>query len=112
MSDFGFAIKQNDLLPVLTATLKDALGVAVDLTGATAVFRMGLVGAATLKVNTAATVDPDQVANKGKITYNWTGTDTDTVGIYEGEFTVTLSGGKQQTFPNPRHIVVHIDRRK
>ena len=109
MSHFDFAIKKGDLLPLIVATLKDGTGAAVDLTGAAAKFIMRLVGAATTKVNATATIDPDQVANKGKVSYTWVTADTDTAGIYQAEWQITFSGAKPQTFPNPDYLVVKIE---
>lgn len=107
MSAFDFVIKKGNLLPVVEATLKDAKDNPVDLTGMTVKFVMRLVGATLPKINTAATVDLDQVNNKGKVSYDWAGTDTDTAGIYEAEWEVTI-GGKKQNFPNSNHLVVKI----
>ena len=107
MSDFDFVIKKGDRLSVLTATLKDSAGNAVDLTGATVKLLMKEIGGAALKVNAAGTVDPDQVNNKGKVSYAWAAVDTDTPGTYEAEWEVTLSG-KQQSFPNDSYLVIRI----
>ena len=109
MSSFDFAIKRGDRKPDLIVTLKDASGNAVDLTGATALFNMRVISGAVLKVNASAVVDPDQVANKGKVSYAWLAADTDTAGVYEGEFEMTFAGGLAQTFPNPTHMTVHIE---
>lgn len=100
-----FLMTKNDLLPELTATLQDADGVAVDLSGATGIeFHMVPVGSSTPKVNaTAAFVDQ---AN-GRVKYSWTGTDTDTAGEFYGEFEVAW-GAFTETFPNGEHIVVRI----
>jgi len=108
VSNFDFVIKRGDLLPVITATLKDANGAAVDLTGTAVKLLMKKVGGTSAKVNATATVDPDQVTNKGKVSYAWVGTDTDTGGVYEAEWEVTFAGGKKQTFPNPEYLVVRI----
>lgn len=102
-----FIIKRNDRQPTMTATLKDADGNAVDLTGATVLFKLRLVGSTTLKVSATAVVDPDQVNNKGKVSYAWAAVDTDAAGIYEAEFQATISG-LIQTFPNSQHLVVNI----
>jgi len=106
--NYDFVLKKGDLLPVIIRTLKDAAGAAVDLTGTTCKFIMRRVGASAPKVNTAAVVDPDQVNNKGKVSYTWVGTDTDTAGVYEAEWQVTFSGGKAETFPNDGYLVIRI----
>jgi hypothetical protein len=62
----------------------------------------------TPKVNAAAAIDVDQVANKGKVSYTWVGTDTDTAGVYEAEWQATFAGSKPMTFPNDGHMVIRI----
>lgn len=96
-------MKQGDLLPELTATLEDALGV-VNLTGASVVFTMRPVGSTTPKVNGSASIIS---APDGTVKYTWSGTDTDTVGDYHGEFEATF-GIKKMTFPNDRHLFIRI----
>ena len=109
MSNYDFVIKQGDLLPIITAVLKDAAGLPVDLSGLSVKFIMRQVYADTNKVNAAATVDADQVTNKGKVSYAWEGTDTDTAGVYWAEWQVMFSGSKPETFPNDSHMVVRVE---
>ena len=102
MADFH--IKKGDLRPTLRITVKDGNNDAVNLTGATVTFRMKLKGASAYKVNSAATLVD---APNGVVEYLWSGTDTDTAGIYFAEFRIVLSGA-QQTSPNDRHLEVQI----
>jgi hypothetical protein len=106
--NYDFVLKKGDLLPIIIRTLKDAAGAAVDLTGTTCKFIMRRVGAATAKVNAAAVVDANQVANKGKVSYTWVAADVDTAGVYEAEWQVTFSGAKPETFPNDGYLVIKI----
>lgn len=100
-------VKKGDRRPAVTATAKDAAGVVIDLTGATAKFIMfdwnGLV-----KVNAAATILAP--ATDGKLQYDWVAADTDTAGAYRAEFEVTFSDGKKMTVPNADFIHVHVVR--
>lgn len=104
MATPDFSIRQNDRLPDLTATLKDADGAAVDLTGATVRFHMRRSGETTPKVAAAAEL---VVAASGTVKYQWATGDTDTVGRYEGEFEATWSG-KKETFPNDRYLSIAV----
>lgn len=104
-----WTMKKDDLLPVLILTLEDVNG-AVDLSGASsAKLKMILRNSlgSTPKINAAITIDPDQVANKGKVTYTWQGGDTDTVGNYYAEVEV-LYGTDPLTFPNNKYYTVSI----
>jgi hypothetical protein len=103
MSDFY--IKKNDTLPLLTATLKDADGVAVNLTGSAVKFHMRL-GNAVAKVNATATIVS---AAAGTVKYIWVTGDTDTKGVYSGEWQVTFGDGTILTFPNKDYFSVEID---
>lgn len=99
-----FTIKQGDTLPALNASLKDSSGNAVDLTGATILFRMRKVGAASLTVEAAAVVVS---ASGGTVRYNWQAGDTAVPGSYEAEFRCTLPAGIE-TIPNANNIAIEV----
>lgn len=101
-----FDIVKDATRPFLQATVTDGSGTAVDLTGATAVFDMR-DEAGTLKV-TAASVDIFDATN-GKLRYKWAAADTDTVGKFEAEFTVTFDDASILKFPTgPEPITVSV----
>ena len=101
MSLIEFCIKQNDTRPIIQATLT-----GIDLTGATARFLMRLRGDKSSKVATTATISDN--GPPGVVRYNWASGDTDTAGIYEGEFEITFSGGLIETYPNGEYIRITI----
>ena len=100
-----FYIKQNDTRPIMSATLIDGNGSTVNLDGATVAFKMRAVGGSTAKVDASASIAE---ATKGKVTYTFTASDTNTVGEYEGEFEVTFAGGGIQTYPNNKYIEIEV----
>ena len=100
-----FYIKQNDTGPAMLATLQDANGNAINLTGASVRFHMRSVGGGNPVVDAAATV---VTAASGIVRYNWVAADTDTVGTYQAEFEVTYADASIETFPNDGYIVVQI----
>lgn len=100
-----FWIKQNDTAPAIQATLKDADGNVVDLTGATVRFHMR-ASDDTTKVDAAASITSPPTG--GIVSYGWVAADTDTEGRYRAEFEVTYSDGTIETFPNSEYIIVLI----
>lgn len=100
-----FYIKQNDTSPAMLATLQDANAVAVNVVGASVKFHMRAIGSNQTKVNAAATIVN---ADNGEVRYNWTASDTNTVGSYQAEFQVTYADGTIETFPNDGYIPVEI----
>ena len=100
-----FNIKQNDTSPAMLATLQDAQGSVIDLTGSTIRFHMRTIGSTVVAVDApAAIVDPLQ----GLVRYNWDTDDTAAIGSYQAEFEVTYGDASVETFPNNGYIRVEI----
>lgn len=100
-------IKEGDRLPVLTATLKDADGVAIPLGTATSVkFLMASKTTGTLKVDANATIVD---AAAGQISYAWGANDTDTPGTYQCEFEILWNSGKKQTVPTVGYFDIMVE---
>lgn len=93
----------GDANKVISTRLSDENGLK-DLTGATVTFHAWKKADNTLTISGTATVDADQVANKGLVAYTLVTTDLDgspaTAGEYECEWQVVL-GGATVTFPDP-----------
>ena len=106
MASPTFDIKQNDTAPKLEAFLQDDKGRPVNLTGASTVFHMRLASDLSAKI-TSGSVTVES-ATKGHVSFTWTASNTDTAGIYQGEFQVTFVSGAIQTFPNNDYIKVNI----
>jgi hypothetical protein len=100
-----FYIKQNDTSPAMLATLQDAQGSGVDITGASVRFHMRPIGSAHVTVDAAATIVD---AESGDVRYDWQADDTDTAGSYQAEFEVTYADASIETFPNNDYIRVDI----
>src|SRR3954468_23592335 len=98
-------MKKGDTRPAVTATIKNADGSAVDLTGATLRFVMKIDGGTTAKVDASATV---LVANLGTVKYQWISGDTDTVGTYKAEWKISYGDGTVLRAPNNSYIAVVI----
>ena len=58
-----FYIKQNDTSPIMQATLQDADGNAVDLTGSSVRFHMRPLGGTTITVDAAASISEETADN-------------------------------------------------
>lgn len=100
-----FRIKQHDLLPEITATIKDGTGTPIDLSGGAVKFSMTKAGETTAKINAVNATIVN--AAGGQVKYSWAGTDTDTAGIYKAEFEATVAA-KKFTAPNDSYIAVYI----
>ena len=98
-------LKSNDTSPAITYQLKDGTGAVVVLTGASVKFMMWAPGAASAKVNAAATITD---AALGKVSYTPTAPNTDTPGDYIAEWQVTFAGGAIETFPNGDYLKVRV----
>lgn len=100
----AFTIKQSDTSPSIRATLQDADGNPINLTGSTVRFHMkSLEG--TVVVDSLATITTPL---SGVITYDWLTTDTDTAGTYFAEFEVTYADSSVETFPNTGNLAIII----
>ena len=66
---------------------------------------MRAVNSSSLKVNSSATITN---ASNGAVSYTFSASDTDTAGLFQGEFQVTFSGGAIETFPNSEYISINV----
>lgn len=106
MSDADFDIKRGDLLPKLRATLYGADGAAANLEGAANVKLYMRTPGGALKIDGGACAVINQAT--GVVEYEWVAGDTDTPGLFVGEFKVTFSAAKPQTFPNDGDYLIRV----
>lgn len=99
------SVKRGDRKPAVTWVALDSAGKRVDLTGATASFRMmepvtgcTIVGAATIPST-----------KTGNLRYDWALGDTDFAGTYEAEFLVTFPNATTWTFPTVGSIPITVE---
>lgn len=105
-----FNLKEGDTSPSLSYTLLPA---DVLLTGATAVFNMkDRRGNVKVSRGSATITDNGDGTSSGTPTvqYDWSSSDTDTSGLYYGEFEITYSDSTVETFPNSSFIYIYIKK--
>ena len=106
MTSDSFTIKQNDRQPYLRRNLRDSQGNPIgDLTGKTVMFTMIRMGATTKKVDAPAVVVDGPTAD---VEYQWQVGDTDTPGVYQGDWKVDPAGAEQVTVPNANNMRVTV----
>lgn len=95
-----FEIKQDSTMPRLETVLLDGDGQPLDLTNATSVtLRMRLCAhPRTLKLANATA--GFTASATGEVWYQWVAGDTDTVGKYDIQWTVTYPGGGVEKVPS------------
>ena len=103
-----FTIREGDRLPPLEFTCEDADG-PVDLSGATLTVRLKSQRTGLSVLTATATMEADQVANKGQGYYNWSDGDTSgKAGDHDAVVHVSFASGRAETFPNRGAFTVHI----
>jgi len=101
-----FTLKRHDTRPHLDVNLQEG-GEYIDLTATSGVtFTMIDADDKTIKVNASSCSIVD--AETGAVRYSWVPADTDTAGVYLGEFQVTYSNGDKMTVPVSEVLVVVI----
>lgn len=100
-----FYIKKNDTSPAMLATLQDANGNEINLTGASVRFHMRRIGKSEIVVDDAVSIVS---ASNGSVRYDFSANDTGKTGTYQAEFEVTYSDASIETFPNDGYISVVI----
>jgi len=101
-----FKIKQGDTRPSLEAQLLDEDREPRDLQTVDMVnFHMKQVDTQDVVVE-----DTGNILNEseGRVFYEWSDGDTDTLGRHEAEFEIEYSDGGTETFPNNGNIEVYI----
>lgn len=100
-----FNIKQNDTRPAIQATLTAAASDVIT----SVQFRMSDKNGA-LKVNhSGGIVTQPSSTSGGVVKYQWLTGDTDTAGDFRGEFEITFSDSRIETYPNRGYIAIHIE---
>lgn len=104
-----YTIKASDTAPVVTDTLQDSSGNAVNLGGASVSFHMTSWDMQTVIVNRAGTgPNGGALDSTGKVEYHWQAADTVNAGVYRGEWQVTFANGAIETWPDDGYAVVNI----
>lgn len=99
-------IKQEDTGPALRVALTHSDGTIQSLTGAAVTFSMRRHRTGELQIADEAAVIVS--AATGIAEYQWSVGDTDTPGVYDAEFHVTLDDGSVLTFPSDEYITVRV----
>lgn len=96
-----FTIKRGDTSPQLIYTLSPS----VNLVGASAVFNMSAIGGGAVIDRVAASIE-DSAA--GVVGFAFTSAQTANAGTFWGEFEITYSDGKIETYPNNGYLSINI----
>ena len=99
-------LQRFDTGPSLTAQLFDAEGNVINLTGATATFRMRRRFSLVDKIAAGPVTIVDALL--GRVRYDWQPGDTDEAGVYDSWVKVTQAGALT-SFPSDRSHEVKID---
>lgn len=100
MADFNTTV--NNRLASLIVDLSSAEG-PINLSNSTVAFSMGKNG--IRKINAAACTILS--ASNGTVRYDWSSSDVDTAGLFQGQFIVTTAG-KTQAIPDEGYLYVNI----
>ena len=102
-----FTIKKGDTSPTMQTSLVDASGVAVNITGATAVrFVMRSLTGVAPAANALGTVVN---AATGVVSYTYTATDTANAGLFQASWIVTFASGAVGTFPTLGYLEISVE---
>lgn len=98
--------KRNDTGPALRANvINKSDDSPLDLDGASIRFHlMDLDG--VLKVDDDALIESPET--EGFFRYEWSAGDLDEIGVFDGEFEITLASGKKETYPAEGYIQVRV----
>lgn len=101
-----FKIKRGDTRPSLEAQLLDENRQPRDLQSADEVrFHMKDVDTQDVVIDSQSSV---LNASEGRVVYEWSEGDTDTLGRHHAEFEIHYTSGEVETFPNGGNIEVYI----
>ena len=104
MDSLAWLIKQGDLMPAYTATLR-VNEAPVPLDDADSITFL-MVGQGTDETVTGEATVVE--ADTGQVSYEWAAGDTDVVDLYRAEWRVDWGGNRIQTFPNEDYKSIRV----
>src|SRR4051812_45924096 len=112
MPEPDFFIKTGDTGPRIQWTCENAFGTAVDVSGATPLFKARPISGGTLTIAGTATIDQVGAGTAdgslGQMHFNWPAGGFSTGGWYLGECEVTFTSGTVESFPNGGFFVIAV----
>lgn len=106
-----FYLKAGDTDSVMSAVLRDANYEAVDIQGATVEFILRALAGGPALIHRSASVEQSgdgTDGSMGAVEFVWQTGETNTSGLFLGEWRVTFADSSVQTYPNVGYILVLI----
>lgn len=103
-------VRIKDNLEAIGATLKDNTGAAIDLTGKSVSFRLVDQATGTVKIDNAVAAIDD--AMSGKVSYQPTGTDFDSVGTFAAYFILDETPDQRFPYDGARFLIKVVEETK
>lgn len=111
MTDFSespmpdFFMGEGDSLPERSSILT-VDGLPIDLTGFTATMKVARDDLTEAAVSMPVTIDPDQVNNKGKVTWKFFVAGTSRRGLYDAKMKLADGSGERISFDSDRMLLI------
>lgn len=100
-----FQIKKGDTRPAIQATISS---LPTDVLNTVVFYMSDKSGVRKVNAGSGTIVQQPSTTQPAIVKYQWQVGDTDTAGVYNGEFEVTYSDGRIETYPNQRYLTIEV----